>query len=270
LVLATVLAGCDENVECEGDTFTGEPMTCGTAGTVDRTVCVDGRLRAFREHVPATLNCDAPPPLILFLHGSGSNETSGDAAFDVADQLGAVFVSLRGYNQDGFVGFGPDGTENSRLFTTVVLDQVRREFPTDPHFTLLTGFSAGAFFTSYCIAWLNDRLAGVGIFGAGIAEDWTAELAAAPSKIPVVVRAGDKDSLQVYADSLVIQLKSAGWPAERVDAQRFAGGHTWTPEMIRETFNWTKAASPRHPSATMEPGRAAAAPPSASVPSSLR
>jgi len=244
LALAAILAGCNDGAECEGAAFTGEPMTCGMAGTVDRKVCVDGRLRAFREHVPATLACDAPPPLILFLHGNGGDETSGDVAFDVADQLGAVFVSLRGYDQDGYVGFGPDGLENSRLFTRMVLDQVRQEFPTDPHFTLLTGFSAGAFFTSYCIAWLNDRLAGVGVFGAGIAEDWTAEFATAPLKIPVVVRAGDKDSHQVYADSLVVQLKSAGWPDERVDAQRFDGGHMWTPEMIRETFNWAKAASP--------------------------
>jgi poly(3-hydroxybutyrate) depolymerase len=243
--LGTLSAGCGDGDECEGEAFAGPPLTCGTPGTFDRQVCVDGKLRMFRQHVPATLTCDAPPPLILFLHGNGSDETEGDVAFDLADELGAVFISPRGYEQDGFVGFGPDGLDNSRTFVTRVVDHVRQEFPTDPNFTLLTGFSAGAFFTSYCITWMNDRLAGVGVFGAGIAEDWSLELTAARVKTPVVVRVGDKDSLQVYADSLVLQLKGSGWPLERIDEKKFDGGHIWWPEMIRETFTLAKSFSRR-------------------------
>src|SRR5439155_10330770 len=121
---------------------------------------------------------------------------------------------------------------------TTILDTLQREFPTDPAFTLLTGFSNGGVFVSYSIAWFNDRLAGVGVFASGVAEDISADLRAAPVKMPVVVRVGDMDTLhQTFADALSSELAASGWPASRVDSRRFAGGHTWTPDMIREAFD---------------------------------
>ena len=104
--------GCGEDDECSGATFTGGPVACGTAGSFDRTVCVDGKLRTFREYVPATVSCDAPPPMIVFLHGNSGNEGSGDVAREVADELGAVYVTPRGYDQGGYLGFGPEGIPN--------------------------------------------------------------------------------------------------------------------------------------------------------------
>jgi poly(3-hydroxybutyrate) depolymerase len=233
--------GCGGDDECAGSEFSGAPVTCGTAGTFDRTVCVQGKLRKFREYVPPTLACDTPPPLVLFLHGNGGDEASGDSAQSVADEVGFVYVTLRGVEQGEYVGFGPEDIPNSRDFATRVIDQVRREFPTDPALTLITGFSGGAFFTSYCITWLNDRLRGVGIFGAGIAEDWQSQLVTARVKTPVFVRVGEGDSLRPYADSLASQLKATGWPAERINYKTFAGGHAWGPEMIRDTFDWAKS-----------------------------
>jgi len=82
---------------------------------------------------------------------------------------------------------------------------------------------------------------GVGIFAGGLAEYWEPELTAAPVKLPVLVRIGDHDSLQSSADYLVAQLKNSGWPAERIDSKRFQGGHAWTPDMIRDTYDWAKA-----------------------------
>jgi poly(3-hydroxybutyrate) depolymerase len=241
ITFATVaMTGCGGD-ECSGSEFSGTAPTCGASGTFERSVCVEGKLRKFREYVPPTLVCDTPPPLVLFLHGNGGDEASGDAAHALADELGFVFVALRGIDQGDYLGFGPEGIPNSRELTVRVVDQVRREFPTDPSSTLLTGFSGGAFFASYCIAWLNDRLAGVGVFGAGMAEEWFDELSTSPVKIPVLIRVGDQDSLKLYAHSLLVQLQASGWPRERVDYKIFEGGHTWNPEMIRETFNWSKA-----------------------------
>jgi predicted esterase len=239
---AALMAGCGDDAECSGTAFTGGPVTCGMAGAFERTVCVDGKKRLFREYVPTTATCDPAPPLVLFLHGNGGDESSGDVAREIADELGAVYVTLRGYDQGDYLGFGPEGIPNSRAFLTNVIDEVKKEFPTDG-FTLLTGFSAGAFFSAYCIAWHNDRLAGIGIFGAGIAEDFARELSEAPAKLPVFIRIGERDSLRSYADGLVFQLTSAGWPPERIDSKRFPGGHTWSPDMIRDAFNFAK--SPR-------------------------
>jgi len=242
LGLGATSSGCgDDDAECSGASFTGGPVTCGMAGAFDRTVCVEGKLRVFRQYVPATVACDVPPPLIVFLHGNGGDESSGDVARAVADELGAVYVTPRGYSQGDYLGFGPEGIPNSRTFLTMVVDQVRMEFPAE--FALLTGFSAGAFFSSYCIAWLNDRLAGVGIFGAGIAENFVGDLSRAPVKMPVSIRIGDQDSLRNYADSLVAQLTAAGWPPERIDSKRFQGGHMWSPEMMRDAFHFAKMSS---------------------------
>jgi predicted esterase len=203
-------------------------------------VCIRGKLRKFREHVPATLTCDTPSPLVLFLHGNGGSEASGDVAQGIAAELGFVYVTLRGLEQGDFLGFGPEGIPNSREFASRVVEQVQREFPTDPAFTVMTGFSGGAFFTAYCITWLNERLRAVGIFGAGVAEDWRSQFMIAPVKVPTYVRVGEGDSLRGYADSLVKQLQETGWPAERINYKTFAGGHGWSPEQIRDTFNWAK------------------------------
>ena len=241
IALATALsAGCGGD-ECSGSDFSGTPATCGASGTFERSVCVQGKLRKFREYVPPTLACDTPPPLVLFFHGNGGDETSGDPAHALADELGFVFVTLRGVDQGDYLGFGPEGIPNSREFTVRVVDQVRSEFPTDPKFTLITGFSGGAFFASYCIAWLNDRVAGVGVFGAGMAEDWFEDLTTASVKVPVVIRIGDGDSLRYYAQSLYAQLTLTGWPKDRIDFKVFQGGHTWSPELIRDTYNWAKS-----------------------------
>jgi predicted esterase len=242
--MAVLSIGCGgDDAECSGSEVTGGPVKCGMPGTFDRTACIDGKLRKFREYVPETVTCDAPVPLIVFLHGNGSTEDSGDVARPIADEFGAVYMSLRGYQQDGYFGFGPEGVDNSRAFLTALLDSVRREFPTDPQFTLLTGFSAGGIFASYCIAWLNDRLSGVGVFAGGLAEPWETELTAAPVKMPVLIRVGEEDNFQRYADSLVGQLDRSGWPKERVDSQRFAGGHKWSPEMIGDAFRFAKSFS---------------------------
>jgi predicted esterase len=219
-------------------------VKCGTTGAFERTVCVQGKLRKFIEYVPATATCDTPPPLIVFLHGNGGDETGGDVARTVADDLGAVYLTPRGVDQGGFLGFGPEAIPNSRTFVTMAMSEIEREFPTDPQSALLTGFSGGGFFAAYCIAWLNSRLAGVGIFAAGLGEYWEPELSAAPIKLPVFIRVGDQDSLQSTADSLVNQLRHTGWPAERIDSQRFQGGHKWSPEMIRAAYDWAKAFAP--------------------------
>jgi predicted esterase len=245
IFIAVIGTGCGgDDAECSGAAFTGGPVACGTTGVFDRTVCVEGKRRYFREYVPETVTCDAPAPLIVFLHGTGSDENSGDVARPIADELGAVYVTLRGYDQEGHLGFGPEGIPNSRTFLTMVIDEVKKEFPSDPQFTLLTGFSAGGFFSAYCIAWLNDRLAGVGIFAGGIAENFRAEFSAAPIKLPVLVRIGTRDSLQSYGDALITQLKASGWPDERLDGKRFEGGHAWSPDMIREAYNWAKPIPP--------------------------
>jgi len=218
-------------------------IACGTSGAFDRTLCVDGIDRVFREYIPSSVACDRPAPMIVFLHGLGGDEASGDVARPVAEALGALFVTPRGVDQGGALGFGPEGIPNSQTFLTTILDKLEREFPTDPALTLLTGFSNGGVFASYSIVWYNERLAGVGVFASGLAENITSDLRAAPVKLPVVVRVGDADAVyQPLADELVTQLLGAGWPAARVDSRRFAGGHAWSPDMIRETFDLAKAA----------------------------
>ena len=244
MTLACVV-GCGTDAS-DASQCTAKPdmgIACGTSGAFDRTLCVDGTDRVFREYVPASVACDKPAPMIVFLHGLGGDEASGDVARPVADALGAVFVTPRGVDQGGALGFGPDGIANSQTFLTTILDELEREFPTDPAFTLLTGFSNGGVFASYSIVWYNERLAGVGVFASGLAENITSDLRAAPIKLPVVVRVGDADAVyQPLADELVTQLLGAGWPSARVDSRRFVGGHAWSPDMIRETFDLAKAA----------------------------
>jgi hypothetical protein len=116
LSMAALSIGCGDDAECSGSEVTGGPVKCGMPGTFDRTACIDGKLRKFREYVPETVTCDAPVPLVVFLHGNGSTEDSGDVARPIADEFGAVYLSLRGYQQDGYFGFGPEGVDNSRAF----------------------------------------------------------------------------------------------------------------------------------------------------------
>ena len=248
LVTAGLIAASGACAGEDEDRCTPKPdpgVACGASGVFDRAVCVDGKERFFREYVPAGIVCGQPAPLIVFLHGIGGNLSSADDARPVADAVGAVLVTPKGVDQGGGLGFGPEQIPNSQSLLTMILDSLQREFPTDPGFTLLTGFSNGGVFASYSIAWYNQRLAGVGIFASGVAEDISADLRAAPVKIPVVVRVGDTDTFhQPFADQLVSSLMAAGWPAARVDSRRFAGGHAWSPDMIREAYDLAKSPPP--------------------------
>src|SRR5437764_1022946 len=160
--LLAVGAGCSSGSDGGACTPKADaPIACGMSGTFDRKVCIDGNERLYREYVPAGIACDKPAPLVVFLHGLGGDESSGDAADPVADAVGAVFVTPRGADQGAGLGFGPEQIPNTQRQITTILDTLEREFPTDPAFTLMTGFSNGGVFASYSIAWFNARLAGV-------------------------------------------------------------------------------------------------------------
>ena len=93
--------------------------------------------------LPASL-VTSPPPLIVFLHGSGS---SPDAWKDIlaphAEELGAVLLMPRAISA---LGFGPGDDLGTLQDALAALAQ---EIPSDPRRRYLAGFSSGGAFALY-------------------------------------------------------------------------------------------------------------------------
>jgi polyhydroxybutyrate depolymerase len=146
-------------------TGTSEPTASGcghqlTAGSSTSKITVDGRVRTLIVHVPRNYTGSRAVPLVLNLHGSGSNAaqqellTGMDASADAHDFVvvypQAVIPSGAGFvwNIPGVPLIGgsavPAGAANDEVFLDRVVSLMRARACIDPTRVYATGFSGGA------------------------------------------------------------------------------------------------------------------------------
>ncbi len=112
----------------------------------------DGRATRYSLFVPHGYRPDRPAPVILFLHGSGEAGTDGvkptqvgigpavrerEATFPFL----VIFPQAREQVPASFGSWFPDQPDALRALA--ILDEVEREYRTDPHRVYLTGISVG-------------------------------------------------------------------------------------------------------------------------------
>lgn len=161
LVCALVLAGCQRPRRA---------APTPVAGTVERTVTVDGRTRAYRVHVPAGLS--RPAPLLVVLHGGGGNgaqverqtgfsATADREGFVVAYPDGSGRTRLLTWNAGTCCGYARERGIGDTAFIRAMLEAIGAEFATDPARVYVTGFSNGAMMAYRLGCDLTDRVAAI-------------------------------------------------------------------------------------------------------------
>jgi poly(3-hydroxybutyrate) depolymerase len=163
-----------------------------------------GKEMEYALFVPSTYDKAKKTPLVIALHGLGSNPQQimrYPGLTDLAERYGYIVAAPMGYNFGGWYGikipFGKPNPENlqelSEKDVMNVLELVRKDFNTDPDRTYLMGHSMG----------------GGGTFHLGIKypDQWAALAPVAPAlfepigglekarNIPVILVQGDADLL---------------------------------------------------------------------------
>jgi polyhydroxybutyrate depolymerase len=173
------------------------PVAPGTLET--HVVTVDGVQRTYHLYVPGSLPAGRPAPLVLVFHPRGK------------DGAGPAFAEKTGFPQladkEGFIVVFPDGINskwmdgdpnidpvynNDLPFVEAILGEVGNAHPIDPQRIYATGHSNGAAFSQFLAMHLPDRIAAIGSSGAGLAETWLDDLAAART-FSIIISCGSKD-----------------------------------------------------------------------------
>ena len=183
-------------------------------------------------YIPSTYSPDRRWPLVVLLHGAGSDARSGLAPLaHLADGAGAILLapSSRDRTWDAVLGgYGPDVASIDAL-----LEDVFGRLSVDPKRLAIGGFSDGA---SYALS-----------LGLANGDLFTHLIAFSPGFISpgrrrarpaVYVSHGVRDGvlpIDRCSRRIVPSLRRGGY---RVDYREFAGGHTVPREVARAALEW--------------------------------
>jgi polyhydroxybutyrate depolymerase len=206
----------------------GKPPGNGTSD-----ITIDGS-RHYILHVPPTYDGSRPVPLVINLHGAGSN---------AAEQ---VFYS--GFNKkadaEGFITITPDATGTPQAwnflslpngaddagFILDMLDRTERDYCIDPARVYSTGISSGAAMSVRLACSMQDRIAAIGV----VAALWYPPDCPKAKAVPVLEFHGTDDPVVPFAGGAIT---TSGVPAPPVEdaaaAWAKADGCAATPARAR-------------------------------------
>ena len=182
--------------------------------------------------VPPDYHPDKPVPMMVLLHGAGSDARTVSSAFEqVTDAAGVLLLApdSRGRTWDAILDeAGPDVA-----FLQSAVEKVFGEFAVQPDGVALAGFSDGA---SYA---LSVGLANGELFRHILAFSPGFVMPLGQNGQPrVFISHGTADSvLPINRCSRMIhpQLLRAGY---EVFYREFSGGHTMPPKIVNEAVDW--------------------------------
>jgi len=221
-----------------------------------------GKEMEYALYVPTSYNKSKKMPLIVLLHGLGSNPQGVIGYQGItaeAEKRGYIVVAPYGYNSGGWYGSQGPGKdfrvgrtpadapanlgELSELDVLNVLDVVRKEFKVDTRRTYLMGHSMGGGGTFYLGMKYKQNWAALAPMAPAIYSD-PAELEKI-RKMPIIVVQGDKDTL-VPVDGTrkwVAKMQELKIPHKYIEIKD--GNHilsiTQNPQMIAEVFDFFDA-----------------------------
>ena len=187
--------------------------------------------------VSAKYRKGTPAPLIVALHGNGSNPYEVmhyQGLIDLADERGYLLAAPMGFNDHGGYGMrrtapdDPDEPPNlgelSELDVMNVLEAVRKEYTVDPQRIYLMGHSMGGGGTWYLGMKYPDIWAALA--PASPSTPFSRERLAQIRQMPVIVVQGDSDPLIKVENTRmwVAKMKELGMRYEYIEVP--FGGHT--------------------------------------------
>ena len=195
------------------------------------------------------------PPLLLLLHGVGSNE---DDLFGLAPYLDERFliISVRAPNTLGpgsyawfAVDFTPRGpvidpaqAEASREALIDFISEAITAYGVDPNQVYMMGFSQGAIMSASVALTRPDLVAGVALMSGRILPE-IQSLMAAPEKLeglPILVVHGIADSVLPIGHGRASRQLLASLPVE-LTYHEYSMGHEVSQESLADVSSWLSA-----------------------------
>jgi polyhydroxybutyrate depolymerase len=175
--------------------------------------------RDYRLAVPPGYDADGPAPVILNLHGAGSNAIQ-QSVYSGLPHRGAErgFLVVTPDAVGGRWELAADGADDA--FLTALLDQIEADFCVDPDRVHVAGISLGAWKASVTACAHPDRFASIAL----VAE----EVAPAGCALSVVAFHGTADTVVPYGegadDGVQVTGPNAGLPGVEVNMPAWAAG----------------------------------------------
>lgn len=126
------------------------------------TLTHDGLTRSYRLHIPLEYNGDSIYPLVINMHGLGSNALEQEfyTAFnDVADSAGFLVAYPNGIDETWNIS-SSTGTDDVG-FISVLIDTIDLQYNVDLERVFATGMSMGGFMSYRLACELADRIAAI-------------------------------------------------------------------------------------------------------------
>ena len=165
---------------------------------VRRVITVDGVKRTYLAHIPASVDRTKETPVVLVLHGAGTNGPitvmfSGMNSKSDAEKFIAVYPD--GTGAGIFLTWNAGGIGKSEVddvkFLSAVIDDLALVAKIDPSRIFATGISNGAMMSYLLASELSDRIAAI----APIAGTMTTEKPTPSRSVPVMHFHGTADKI---------------------------------------------------------------------------
>jgi polyhydroxybutyrate depolymerase len=146
-----------------------EPARRVPAGQTREALTVDGVERSYLLDVPDTYDGTVEVPLIVDLHGSGSNaeqQVLYSGLPEAAAEVGAIVATLDGTGTPQGYGLSPESPDVAVV--TQMLDDLEARFCIDAERIGSTGISNGSATSSILACALDGRLASIGMVAATV------------------------------------------------------------------------------------------------------
>lgn len=196
----------------------------------------------------------AHPPVIILLHGVGSNE---EDLFSFANHLPEKYlvisarapISLGGnsyawYHLDFSTGkpvFNFEEAESSRATLIKFISQVKEKYSVDPNEIYLCGFSQGAIMSFSIALTRPDLVKGIAAMSGRLLEEIKPFITTKDKlqKLKVFISHGTNDSTLpvLYAKQAAAFLKTQNI---NVTYKEYTEGHTISKEMFTDLLQWLK------------------------------
>lgn len=194
-----LIAACARGGASETAT-TGSKTGCNITrvpGTHVGSMTHDSLMRSFRVHVPASYDPKARTPLVLNLHGYGSNARDQEAYSEMiskANATGFITAAPEGSNDPQrwhIYGSNEAGYVDDVSFVAALLDHIEASYCIDPERIYVAGMSNGGAMSIRLACDLSDRIAAV----AAVAGVYTPLVCDGERKVPLIAFHGTGDEL---------------------------------------------------------------------------
>ena len=189
-------------------------------GDVERTLTVGDRERIYRIGVPSGYDDEHPTPLVMNLHGAGSNALQASIYGGVpqeADKRGMIEIAPQAI--DGKWQLGGSGYDQD--FLVALLNDIEARYCVDPDRVYLVGMSLGAWKAAATACAMGDRVAALALVTVEVRPGTCLS-------IPVVAFHGTADPIVPYGEGSGHEFPgspNAGLPGTRDNIANWAKGN---------------------------------------------